>query len=57
MEYGAVFLASKFTVVTLVVIISAIIYIIFEDCLVFQTESNGDAAANGSAVASDKKID
>lgn len=43
--------------VTLVEIISAIIYIIFEDCLVFQTESNGDASANGSAVASDKKID
>lgn len=39
--------------------ISTIIYqyIVFEVCLVFQTESNGEAAANGSTVASDKKTD
>uniref|UniRef100_H3CPZ0 Chromosome 18 open reading frame 32 n=2 Tax=Tetraodon nigroviridis TaxID=99883 RepID=H3CPZ0_TETNG len=28
-----------------------------KNCLVFQTESNGKAAASGSSVASDKKTD
>lgn len=55
MEYGTVFWLLN--LLWLHYFISTIIYIIFDDCLFFQTESNGEAAANGSTVASDKKTD